>query len=120
MILYIICAFSINYILCRRKRERERKSSPLTYKISINQSIKMSSGQWVVKFNPLGPQDPWHDVKKEYSILKGLHQALPVPKPVYASDSRDEGMVGTAFIVMEFVKVCLSEVHTRALLIITV
>ena len=91
-----------------------RKSPPLTYKISI------SFGQWVVKFNPLGPQDSWYDVKKEYSILQGLYPVLPVPKPVYASNNSDESRVGTAFIVMEFVKVCLSEVHTRALLIITV
>ena len=81
----------------------------MTYKISA------SSGQWVVKFNPLGPQDLWYDVKKEYDILQVLYPDLPVPKPVYASNNRDEGMVGTAFIVMEFVKVSLPEVHTCAL-----
>ena len=87
----------------------------MTYKIST------SFGQWVVKFNPLGPQDPWYDVKKEYGILQSLYPDLPVPTPaVYASNNGDELMVGTAFIVMEFVKVCLSEMHTRALLIIIV
>ena len=86
----------------------------MTYKISI------SFGQWVVKFNPLGPRGPWYDVKKEYDILQVLYLVLPVPKPVYASTNSDEWMVGTAFIVMEFVKVCFSEVHTRALLIIIV
>ena len=85
----------------------------MTYKIST------SFGQWVVKFNPLGPHDPWYDVKKEYGILQSLYPDLPVPTPaVYASNNGDEWMVGTAFIVMEFVKVCLSEMHTRALLII--
>ena len=108
MTLYIISVFSVYKLyICRRK------NPPLTYKIST------SSGQWVVKFNPLGPQDPWYDVKKEYSILQGLHPALPVPKPVYASTSSDEWMVGTAFIVMEFVKVCLPEIHTCELLTIS-
>ena len=102
MTLYIICVHSINYIYVRRRR-----NPPLTYKIST------SLGQWVVK-------DPWYDVKKEYGILQALYPALPVPKPVYASTNSDEWMVGTAFIVMEFVKVCLSEVHTRALLPIIV
>ena len=105
--LHYLCIFYKLYI-CRRK------NPPLTYKIST------SSGQWVVKFNPLRQRDPWYDVKKEYSILQGLYPVLPVPKPVYASTNSDEWMVGTAFIVMEFVKVCLSEVHTHALLIIIV
>ena len=78
-----------------------RKSPPLTYKITTS-----FGQQWVAKFNPLGPKDPWYDVKKEYSILKALHPDLPVPKPIYASTDSDEWMVGTAFIVMEFVKVC--------------
>ena len=86
----------------------------MTYKITT------SFGQWVVKFNPLGPQDLWYDVTKEYNILQGLYPDLPVPKPVYASNNSDEWMVGTAFIVMEFVKVCLSEMHTHARLIMIV
>ena len=62
MTLYIISAFSVYKLyMCRRK------NPPLTYKISP------SLGQWVVKVNPLGPQDPWYDVKKEYDILQGLY-----------------------------------------------
>ena len=79
MTLYIItlCVF-YNYVyICRRK------NPSLTYKIST------SFGQWVVKFNPLGPQDPSYDVKKEYSILQALYPDLPVPKPVYASNNSD-------------------------------
>ena len=89
-----------------------RKSPPLTYKVST------SLGQWVVKFNPLGPRDPWYDVKKEHSILQSLYPDLPVPRPIYASTDRDEWMVGTAFIVLEFVEVCSTEVHTHVLLYI--
>ena len=107
MTLHYLCVFYKLYI-CRRE------NPPLTYKIST------SFGQWVVKFNPLRQRDPWYDVKKEHSILQALYPALPVPKPVYASNNSDEWMVGTVFIAMEFVKICLSEMHTRALLIITV
>ena len=107
MTLHYLCVFYKLYI-CRRK------NPPLTYKIST------SFGQWVVKFNPLGQRDQWYDVKKEYSTLQALYPVLPVPKPVYASNNSDEWMVGTAFIVMEFVKVCLSEMHTRAWLIMIV
>ena len=81
MILYIISAFSVYKLYmctCRRK------NPPLTYKIST------SLGQWVVKFNPLGPQDPWYDVKKGYDILQSLYPVLPVPNPVYASTNSDE------------------------------
>ena len=63
------------------------------------------------KFNPLGSPNPWYDVKKEYGILQGLHPVLPVPKPIYASTTIDEHLVGTAFIVMEFVEVCLAKLH---------
>ena len=83
-----------------------RKNPPLTYKISA-----ANVGQWVVKFNPLGPVDPWYDVKKEYGILQGLYPTLPVPKPIYASTDTDEGMVGTAFIVIEYVQVCSFKNH---------
>ena len=83
-----------------------RKSPPLTYKLPATGTF----GQWVVKFNPLGLTDPWYDVKKEYGILQGLHPDLP--KPIYASANADEWMVGTAFIIMEFVKVHLVQLYT--------
>ena len=46
-----------------------------------------------------------------HGILQGIHPVLPVPKPIYASTSIDEHLVGTAFIVMEFVEVCLAKLH---------
>ena len=88
-----------------------RKSPPLTYKLSA------TFGQWVVKFNPLGSMGPWYDVKKENGILQGLHSDLPVPKPIYAGANADEWMVGTAFIIVELVKVCVAELYTILALI---
>ena len=71
----------------------------------------------MVKFNPLGSTGLWYDVKKENGILQGLHPDLPGPKPIYAGANTDEWMLGTAFIVMEFVKVCLAELYTILALI---
>ena len=44
-------------------------------------------------------------VKTEYSILQDLHPDIPVPKPIYCSTSHDGRIVGTEFIVLEFIQV---------------
>ena len=54
--------------------------------------------------------DLWYNVKIEYSIL--LHPVVPLSKPIYASANADEWMVGTTFIVIKFVEVCLVQLYT--------
>ena len=48
-------------------------------------------------------------VSREYYILNDVqrHDGFPAPKPIYESSASDVKIVGTRFIVMEFVSVSL-------------
>jgi aminoglycoside phosphotransferase (APT) family kinase protein len=86
-----------------QKQSLSRNKIPaLTFKVTHTQT----SNSWVVKFSPVDKQnDPWYDVSREYYILNDVqrHDGFPAPKPIYESSVSDVKIVGTRFIVMEFV-----------------
>lgn len=65
--------------------------------------IDSASGAYVLRRKPFGPLLPSaHAVDREYRLIAGLHPTgFPVPRPYGLCE--DEGVVGSAFYVMELV-----------------
>lgn len=71
---------------------------------NLTYAVTDAAGQrWAVRRPPLGHIMPSaHDLKREFTVLSGLAQGLfPVPQPIALC--QDESVIGTPFLVMEFV-----------------
>jgi aminoglycoside phosphotransferase (APT) family kinase protein len=91
-------------LLSYRALSKNGCNSAKTYKLEEKDRRGDLLDHWVVKVNPHGVERPWDDVTVKYGILCKLHGKIPVPKPFYCSSEVDRRVVGSNFIVMEYVK----------------